>query len=217
MFKPSLAVFGLLWKLLLCGLSTHAYTHKLVYSQTLVWRPFSFFPFSNWHVSKKKPERVPDSLFSLFFFMSCREGSLLACSSRQGRPLLRKAHSERGWKTPSPYLFLMAISFSSFIYKQNQYVNKKTRFIPQFMFTFICLIWEERWAQSVATVQQGAIHSRLDESPQHWPLIPAGLERQSPAKFGISINVSLVFIGIENMFEWTPKFTIWTYWQHLKM
>ncbi len=97
MLKPSLPVF-------FCsenyGLSTHAYTHKLVYSQTLVWRPFSFF--SNWHVSKKKPKRVPDTLFSLFFFMSYREGSLLACSSRQGRPLLRKAHSERGWETPSP-------------------------------------------------------------------------------------------------------------------
>lgn len=68
MLKPSLAVFFFLALKL-------AYTHKLVYPQTLVWRPFSIFflPSSNWHVSKEKPKRVPDTLFFSFFSLCLTE------------------------------------------------------------------------------------------------------------------------------------------------
>lgn len=163
---------------------------------------------------------MPDSLFSLFFFMSCREGSLLACSSRQGRPLLRKAHSERGWKTPSPYLFLMAISFSSFIYKQNQYVNKKTRFIPP-VYVYLHLPHLRGEMGSVCSyctagshsLQAGWIASALAPSTS-WSRTSEACKIWHKHQCLISIHRKPYVHFC--MFEWTPKFTIWTYWQHLK-
>lgn len=133
------------------------------------------FFLSNWHVSKKKPKRVPDTLFSLFFFMSYREGPLLACSSRQGSPLLRKALSERGWETPSPrpaytyfYLFLMAISLCSLKYNRNWCVNNKDHvyILPQFTDL------PHLRGEMDSIVWLWAILSKLDKSPQDWALNP---------------------------------------------
>lgn len=59
-----------------------------------------FFQIGMWVRKSQSVCLTPFFLF--FFFMSYREGPLLACSSRQGSPLLRKALSERGWETPSP-------------------------------------------------------------------------------------------------------------------